>query len=684
MQRFKQDNLFYAAVLGGVVALAYFIVSLVNDDLGPATAGTIAMAIALGALAMALAGWHALRRSALGSLDAERAAREEAERAASEREAALQRAQQEREQTASELAAQENQARELQAQRDELDRRNQEKEERVEELQRERSQLTDVNSRIRQWNHELRERVAEMHKEGGPLGDPSDVPAMVLQLTCTLVEADRGLLLSRQDEDADSDLDLLASQGFDNDPEHSAIAQRFAREVIDRDTTLREDHAPDGDNPADEEIHNLVAIPIYVQDQFNGVVVCANREGGFEELDDEVLLALGDHAGAILNNARLRGDLRNSYVATVRLIADALEAKDPFLREHSDEVSGYVAAVGDRLGMDRRRREELLFGSLLHDVGKIGISERILLKPAALTPEERSVIELHPRIGYRLVQQVPALRNIAPAILHHHERFDGSGYPQGLRGEQIPLEARIVAVADAFSAMTSDRPYRKGMSVDDACAELERAAGEQFDPEVVRIFVEEVRRRPPGTGEVNELAVALSDAELEVRRSDDEPLLGYNSYAVTDNLTLLYSHRYFYEMAKAEVQRASLQSIPFSIVMLDLPDIDRINREQGYAAGDEAIRKVAASLQRASARCNGFACRYSGRRLALIAPRADERMGERLGSQIASELEGEPVVRVGVAEWRAGDDVHAMVARATQEVGQASAADAAPAPTTTT
>jgi HD-GYP domain-containing protein (c-di-GMP phosphodiesterase class II) len=179
----------------------------------------------------------------------------------------------------------------------------------------------------------------------------------------------------------------------------------------------------------------------------------------------------------VLQNARLRGELRGSYLATVSVLADAMEAKDPFLRSHSDEVSTYVAAVADRLGLDYRRREELIFGSLLHDIGKIGISERILLKPVELTPEERRIIELHSRIGYQLAQQVPTLRPIAPAILYHHEHFDGSGYPSGLRGEEIPLEARIICVADAFCAMTSDRTYRERLSAEDACVELERNAG---------------------------------------------------------------------------------------------------------------------------------------------------------------------------------------------------------------
>ena len=179
----------------------------------------------------------------------------------------------------------------------------------------------------------------------------------------------------------------------------------------------------------------------------------------------------------MLHNERLRGELRTSYVATVTMLSDAIAAKDPFVGGHSEEVSAYVSAVAERLGIDQRRREELLFGSLLHDLGKIGISERILLKPAGLTVEERAIVELHPRIGYKLVSRIPRLETIALAVLHHHERWDGTGYPGRLKGEQIPLEARIIGVADAFSAMTADRPYSRRRPLEEACAEIERCAG---------------------------------------------------------------------------------------------------------------------------------------------------------------------------------------------------------------
>ena len=191
-------------------------------------------------------------------------------------------------------------------------------------------------------------------------------------------------------------------------------------------------------------------------------------------------------------------ELHTFHKATVGMLAEALTAKDPAARLRSDEVAGYVASVAAKLDFEPRRREQLVTASLLHDLGKLGISEQILRKPGPLSQEERDKVEQHPRIGSRLVGQVPTLNSIAPAVLHHHENFDGSGYPAGLSGEEIPLEARVIGVADCFSAMTSDRSYRLPLGLEDACVELERCAGAQFDPRVVRLFVDEVRRHASG------------------------------------------------------------------------------------------------------------------------------------------------------------------------------------------
>ena len=539
------------------------------------------------------------------------------------------------------------------------------------DLEREAAQQRSLRRHEYDLNRELRRRIAELQQDRGSLGSWEDIGELVLRTAIALTDASKGLLLTRN---GDGGLHVAAHAGFDGDPGESSLAERFGDEVIDQDTTIREDRPgdePEGDDSAaDREIENLVAIPIYVRDEFTGVVVCANRDGGFEEVDDDVLLALGDHAGAVLQNQGLHQELRGAYVATVRLLAEAIQAKDPFLRGHSEEVSEYVDAVARRLDIDSRRREELIFGSLLHDVGKIGISERILHKPAKLTPEEFAIIQLHPRIGYRLIEQVPALQAIAPAILHHHERFDGGGYPSGLRGEQIPLEARIVGVADAFSAMTSDRPYRSRMPLSDACEELERNAGTQFDPEIVRVFVEEVRKRPADE-EPSSLDTVLQDAELQVHREPDEPVLGAGSAALTDSLTLLYAHRYLHELVLAEAERARVQGEPFSVVLASIDAVEELNRRKGYGAGDDHLRLAARALSRLAVHHGGTACRDGGVVLALVVPgtRAGAGDSDGLCDDVRSALRDFGPTRVAGAAWADGENGLAVMERARAALG---------------
>lgn len=547
---------------------------------------------------------------------------------------------------------------------------------REDELARVRSEVSrakearDVEHR---WNLDLRDKLNEIRLAHGPLGDTTDTRRMVLLLAMQLLGAEKGLLISREDSDADGDLDLVCAEGFENDPTHSAVVQRFAGAAIDRDKTIREhDVGPASfqqeTTDADREIRNLLAIPMYMADRFDGVVVAVNKPGGFHDYDDEVLLALGDHAGAVLQNARLHGELRGSYLTTVSMLTEAIDAKDPFVRGHSTEVSEYVAAVAERLGIDGRRREELTFGSLLRDIGKLGISERILLKPGPLSQEERSIIQLHPRIGFRLIQQVPTLRQIAPAVLHHHERWDGGGYPAGLKGEEIPIEGRIICVADSYNAMTLERSYAQPLTSAEACAELERCAGTQFDPEIVRLFCAEVRKTPRTGDTPHPPAAALDDPELELRRDRDEPLFGHGSFEVIDNLTLLYSHRYAHELAASEAERAKVQNRPFGVVFVRLTDIERVNAEEGYAMGDAALQLAARAVQRAAGNCGGTACRIGGRTLAVVIPAADASQCDSCSDEIAKELAEGPSVRISSATWHDGDSGEAVLARSAAEL----------------
>jgi diguanylate cyclase (GGDEF)-like protein len=514
----------------------------------------------------------------------------------------------------------------------------------------------------RDWTRRLRYQVQKLHAERGPLGSAEDLPEKVLEVAMNLVRADKGILL-RKERDSD-ELAPAASRGFVNDPSESHVARRFAKKVIAQEEIVRENdpEVENGATGADREIDNLIAIPIYVADEFSGAVICANGEGGFDAHDEHVLLALGDHAGAALENGRLHGELRTSYLATVRMLADVIEAKDALLRGHSEEVSRHVFAVAEKLGFETHEREELVFGSLLHDIGKVGISERILMKPGRLSPEEYNVVKLHPRIGFRLIESVPALESIAQGILHHHERWDGDGYPSGLRQEEIPLSARVIAVADSFSAMTADRPYRGRMSVEEACAELERCAGSQFDPQIVKIFVEEVKANPP-LERGNALAIALDDPEIDVRRGPDE-IVGQSTLAYTDNLTLLYSHRYFHEVLEAEANRAQVQGEGFSIVLIRIEDIGEINETQGYAVGDGALRRCGEVITQAAQECGGTACRYNGRRFAILCPQPDLSVAERIARRVEAELQGYPRASTAVSKWNPGEGPSDVLKRA--------------------
>ena len=177
-------------------------------------------------------------------------------------------------------------------------------------------------------------------------------------------------------------------------------------------------------------------------------------------------------------------ELRIGYVQTIRALAEAVDAKDSYTRGHSERVGVYASKLGRELGLPRELIERIYISGLLHDVGKIGIPDRIITKPDRLTPEEYEEIKRHPEIGARILQPVAFLADVVPCVRHHHEWFDGSdrGYPARLVGDQIPLPSRIILVSDTLEAMTSDRPYRKGLPLEKVLEELRRFSGTQFDP----------------------------------------------------------------------------------------------------------------------------------------------------------------------------------------------------------
>ncbi len=175
-------------------------------------------------------------------------------------------------------------------------------------------------------------------------------------------------------------------------------------------------------------------------------------------------------------------------------LARAIEARDPYSSGHAARVTALAEVVAARLGWDEDQIEVLWIGAALHDIGKLAVSERVLRKPGPLSEQELDEVRSHPEEGARMLDLIGTLRAALPCVLHHHERWDGQGYPAGRAGEAIPPEARVLAVVDAYDAMTSDRPYRPALPAAKAVAELERCAGTQFDPDVVEVFAEAWRQ----------------------------------------------------------------------------------------------------------------------------------------------------------------------------------------------
>jgi len=180
---------------------------------------------------------------------------------------------------------------------------------------------------------------------------------------------------------------------------------------------------------------------------------------------------------------------KREFVEALTVLAKLIEMRDSYTAGHSEKVSMWSEIVARKLGLSREGQEKIKLAARLHDIGKISIPDGILNKPAPLTEEEYAEIKKHAALGAGILSNIESLKEVSKIIRHHHEWYNGEGYPDGLTGEEIPLGSRIISVADAYQAMTSDRPYRKAFSKEKAIAELERGAGSQFDPKIVRIFI---------------------------------------------------------------------------------------------------------------------------------------------------------------------------------------------------
>ncbi len=265
------------------------------------------------------------------------------------------------------------------------------------------------------------------------------------------------------------------------------LAEELTELLVDRGQPLIINDM--GNDPAlgwvADHVHELLAVPVQRHDQLLGVMFAVNRPlGHFTWGEAKLMSSIAAQASAYLENTLLYQDLQSLLMGLLHALTSAVDAKDTYTCGHSQRVALISHALALKAGISPALAQRIYMSGLLHDVGKIGISEAVLRKPGKLEEAEAAEMRQHPLIGARILRQISQVQDILPGVLHHHERFDGNGYPHRLAGKDIPLFGRIICVADCLDAMTSDRVYRPGMPVDKALAEIIKNAGTQFDPEI--------------------------------------------------------------------------------------------------------------------------------------------------------------------------------------------------------
>ena len=237
--------------------------------------------------------------------------------------------------------------------------------------------------------------------------------------------------------------------------------------------------------------NSLISAPLIIKNVIIGVININNKKDGsiFSQEDLELLITLANQAAISIETAKLHENVKEYIISVVKMATKALEAKDEYTFGHSERVTQYSVDIAEKMKLDSEVKENLRKAGLLHDIGKIGVRESVLLKPGRLTDEEFAEIKSHPTIGYEIIESMEIDESIKDAVLHHHERYDGWGYPDKLKGNGISLLSRILCVADSFDAMSSNRPYRKALPAKIVISELTKNSGTQFDPGIVEIFL---------------------------------------------------------------------------------------------------------------------------------------------------------------------------------------------------
>lgn len=237
-------------------------------------------------------------------------------------------------------------------------------------------------------------------------------------------------------------------------------------------------------------LNSLLVVPLVAKEEAIGTLTCyCKKSCAYTKENEEEVLLFANQAAAAVRNARMFEEIRMNYLNTMKLLASIIDAKDTYTEYHSERVMKTALGIANIMGLSDKQKSVVRYASLLHDIGKIGVDISILKKPGLLSKKEWVKMKRHPVIAANIIKKAGFLDDLVPAILYHHVKYSGGGYPATKKkGRAIPIEARILAVADAYEAMRSDRPYRKRLSIDQTAAEFKRCSGTQFDPNIVKAF----------------------------------------------------------------------------------------------------------------------------------------------------------------------------------------------------
>ena len=343
--------------------------------------------------------------------------------------------------------------------------------------------------------------LTTLHKVSDILSRASSVEALFDSIVQAILEVsggDRGAILMRNKETGT--VDMVAVRTKDGKASGEVkLSRTVVNDVLEQgisaftDDALADERYVGGESIVRQRIRSVMCAPMRTTDEILGVLyVDSQMAREFNEAELELLAAVGNQSGIALHRARLMQEVEKLFFDVMKAIASIIDAKDGYTHRHSERVAAFGVRLAQHLGFDADARAVVELSGLLHDVGKIGVPDAILNKPGKLTESEFKEMRLHPIHGARILSNIQSQKvvSLLPGVKYHHERWDGKGYPDGLKGEEIPLLGRVLGVADFLDALTSDRSYRKGLSLEEAVQMVKDLEGQAFDPVVVKAAVE--------------------------------------------------------------------------------------------------------------------------------------------------------------------------------------------------